>query len=503
MKQFKKIIFVFLLLIVGVFFSTEDVFAATTLSCTTTLRQGNKDLAVVTTLQKELNAVMKCGLVEDGSFGSLTLECVKDFQTIYTPSGVDGIVGPNTCKALNAEYLKTLNADNNSGNVENTSDLICSSSNNLKSGSKGQQVKYLQEKLNKIAGCNLGVDGSYESATRTCVINFQKQMGLTADGVVGTTTCNKLKEVYNNRVNVAFTKQGDSLTLECHNSLKRGTRGKNVLLLQKELNKVATCNLLEDGSFGGGTLDCVEKFQKKFVAPELIKLSETYKCTSQWCKDNGYYLKPLTESQVADGIAGASTCGKLNSEYLKDNNYIISKNVSIIRSSASSSAGQVAVATYGMVFRNYGASGDYYKIKYNDTYAYIKKTDVTTTAVVVDISNQTLKRYQNGKLKMDTIVITGNKSKSWDTPQGAFSVQSKARNLPLMNDSPVNFWVAFKGSSHGFHDANEWRGNSQFYETSPYRYINGGSHGCINMLENDAMLLYHNVGISTPVYVVE
>lgn len=492
MKKAKQLFLISLLSVIGMCFSVKETYAATTLNCTSTLSSGSKG-DQVKVLQTELNKVMNCGLTVDGSFGPATKTCVLSFQKANDLSQ-DAIVGPKTCQKLNSVYLEAISEKE--AEVEDTaSDLVCSSSMNLKSGT---QVKYLQKKLKAIMGCDLDIDGSYGPATKSCVMDFQTKVGITVDEAVGIKTCNEIKNVYNNRTNSAFLKQGNETTLECHNSLGKGKSGANVKLLQTELNKVAGCSLTVDGSFGSGTLNCVKKFQKEYVAPELITLSKKYANNNA-----GYVLKALTESNVADGIVGASTCGKLNSEYLKNNNYIISKSVSPIMKTASSSSEKLATATYGMIFKNYGAVGDWYKIKYNNAYAYVKKSDVTTSAVVVDISNQTLKRYQSGKLKMDTVVITGNKSKSWDTPQGAFKVISRTTNIPLMNDSPVNFWIAFKGSSYGFHDANEWRGNGQFYETSPYTYINGGSHGCINMLENDAMVLYANVPTDTPVYVVE
>lgn len=483
MLKKKILIFVLISLFLGIYFYNGNVLATSTLNCSNTLRYGNSGTQVKI-LQTELNEVMDCKLVVDGAFGNATKNCVISFQKNNSLTQ-DAIVGPKSCNKLNELYLKKVS--------------VSTEDETLKVGSSGTKVKDLQKKLNTIMGCNLSVDGSFGNETKTCVVDFQGKVGLSKDGVVGTKTKNKIEEVYNNRANVAFSKQGDEKTLDCHNNLRKGSYGTNVRLLQTELNKVTDCNLAVDGAFGNGTYNCVKKFQLKYVAPDLVTLSKKYEHTDK----DGYYLGALTENQIADGVVGASTCSILNSEYLKNNNYIISMEVSQIRDGTSSTSFVIAYATYGMVFKNYGTVGSYYKIKYNDSYAYIKKSDVSSSAVVVDISNQTLKRYENGKLKMDTIVITGDKNKSWDTPQGAFSILSKARNIPLMNNSPVNFWIAFKGTDYGFHDANEWRDSGQFYETSPYRYINNGSHGCINMLENDAMLLYGKVEYNTPVYVVE
>ena len=52
----------------------------------------------------------------------------------------------------------------------------------LKKGSKGKEVKQLQEAL------NIGADGIFGSGTEKVVIQFQKDNGLVADGIVGSKT---------------------------------------------------------------------------------------------------------------------------------------------------------------------------------------------------------------------------------------------------------------------------------------------------------------------------
>lgn len=62
----------------------------------------------------------------------------------------------------------------------------------LKQGSKEYLVAIIQYKLNCL-GYNCGVeDGIFGNTTKNAVINFQKAKGLTADGIVGKNTWNKL-----------------------------------------------------------------------------------------------------------------------------------------------------------------------------------------------------------------------------------------------------------------------------------------------------------------------
>ena len=63
----------------------------------------------------------------------------------------------------------------------------------LKLGSRGNEVKVLQEKL------NLKADGIFGPLTEEAVKDFQRSNGLEVDGIVGTNTLSKLKLSVNKR----------------------------------------------------------------------------------------------------------------------------------------------------------------------------------------------------------------------------------------------------------------------------------------------------------------
>ena len=67
---------------------------------------------------------------------------------------------------------------------------------NLSSGSSGNDVKWVQQGLNEMIGASLSVDGIYGNATAYAVKVFQSNYGLTADGIVGTNTTNKMLEIW-------------------------------------------------------------------------------------------------------------------------------------------------------------------------------------------------------------------------------------------------------------------------------------------------------------------
>lgn len=82
----------------------------------------------------------------------------------------------------------------------------------LKKGSKGEEVKTLQSKLNLIA------DGIFGPITEEAVKAFQKANGLTADGIVGLNTWAKLGVPSNKRnineiiVHCSATAEGKDFT---------------------------------------------------------------------------------------------------------------------------------------------------------------------------------------------------------------------------------------------------------------------------------------------------
>ena len=62
---------------------------------------------------------------------------------------------------------------------------------NLSYGSKGSEVKKLQEELNK-QGYKLDVDGIYGAKTQAAVKDYQKSSGLAVDGIAGVQTTGAL-----------------------------------------------------------------------------------------------------------------------------------------------------------------------------------------------------------------------------------------------------------------------------------------------------------------------
>ncbi|MCM1180413.1 MAG: leucine-rich repeat protein [Clostridium sp.] len=82
-------------------------------------------------------------------------------------------------------------------------------SGNLKNGSRGDSVKWVQKFLNDVRGAGLAVDGIYGSGTANAVKTFQQQNGLTADGIVGSQTTAKMLSLWRNKAAQAAIKPLD------------------------------------------------------------------------------------------------------------------------------------------------------------------------------------------------------------------------------------------------------------------------------------------------------
>ena len=122
--------------------------------------------------------------------------------------------------------------------------------------------------------------------------------------------------------------------------------------------------------------------------------------------------------------------------------------------------------------------------------------ELTTTYAEVDIDNQTLSYYQNGKCLVHTSVVTGALD-GHQTPTGFYHVENKDTDCWLSGPDYlvfVKYWVGFYGP-YGLHDSS-WRENygEDFY-------VNGGSHGCVNTPESAMKKVFDNISVGDAVVV--
>lgn len=121
--------------------------------------------------------------------------------------------------------------------------------------------------------------------------------------------------------------------------------------------------------------------------------------------------------------------------------------------------------------------------------------DYGDTYVEINLTAQHLFFYKDGKLLVESDFVSGNESRGWATPAGAYPLTYKERNATLNGEgysTPVSYWMPFNGGI-GMHDAS-WR--SSFGGTI---YKTNGSHGCINLPPSVAKTIYENISAGMPV----
>ena len=136
-------------------------------------------------LQKNLNLLGYNAGTPDGIYGNGTKDAVISFQKTYGLSA-DGIAGTNTLDAIST----TVNRKNK---------------NILSKGQVSSDVKDLQNNLISLGYLTGKADGAFGKNTENAVIAFQKEYGLTPDGLVGSATKAKIAEVLKNASTVTPT----------------------------------------------------------------------------------------------------------------------------------------------------------------------------------------------------------------------------------------------------------------------------------------------------------
>ena len=138
---------------------------------------------------------------------------------------------------------------------------------------------------------------------------------------------------------------------------------------------------------------------------------------------------------------------------------------------------------------------------YRNVAAQHGEDDIGDTYVEISIKRQHLWFYKDGKLKMQSDIVTGKLTKDRKTTVGVHRIYGKQKDRYLGTmavqgyRSFVHYWMPFNWDGQGLHDAtwrNKFGGN--IYKT-------GGSHGCVNLPYSFAGKLYDQVTIGTPVVV--
>jgi hypothetical protein len=143
-------------------------------------------------------------------------------------------------------------------------------------------------------------------------------------------------------------------------------------------------------------------------------------------------------------------------------------------------------------------------------YGYMNKK-----VVVVSLYEQAMRVYQNGKLVKAFLVTTGRPERP--SPPGTWWVEGKQSptvfkaTVPKSSpywypDTPIHFAMQYHSDGYFLHDS-WWRSDYGPDTNFPHQDSSGdsfsfdGSHGCVNIQEDNAAWLYNFVSLYTPVLV--
>ncbi|MGM0419779.1 MAG: peptidoglycan-binding protein [Bacillota bacterium] len=261
---------VFILILTSIFFASDISNAQAPFS-------PGQEGQEVKELQSKLEELSFFSVTRTGLYGEETRRAVERFQAAADLKP-DGIAGSTTLKSLS----RALN------------NIDVSQRKNLKIYTHDVDVIYLQNLLNQLGYFSSNPTGLFREVTRSAVIEFQKDNGLEADGIVGRSTwealekqqrqltaeteeANEEKEIAEEKTEPeqaeTETSSSDTDTEEVAESkpdkknldlpiIRQGDKGEAVTTLQKELKSQGLYPLPVDGTFGYQTGIAVRQFQQ-------------------------------------------------------------------------------------------------------------------------------------------------------------------------------------------------------------------------------------------------
>jgi len=201
-------------------------------------------------LQERLIELRYLTGVADGVFGEETQTALIAFQK---NNGItaDGKAGSATLRKIHGSAKAATKA---------TPTPAPSGIVTLREGDTGENVYILQAQLFELGYYTGRIDGRYTEETTVAVTRFQLANGLTADGIAGRGTQNKLSSG-------TAIPAGDDGTIEevptdTLSTLRRGDENKQVLVLQQYLLGLGYLSTQPDGQFGSATERAVKLFQE-------------------------------------------------------------------------------------------------------------------------------------------------------------------------------------------------------------------------------------------------
>ena len=221
----------------------------------------------VATIQTALTELGLYSADITGHFGEKTETAVKKFQKKYafeTNGIVDEDVFDELCKAAG---MSASGSSSSSSSSSGSGSSSASSSTLLKAGDESTAVRQLQENLTALGYYSGSITGHFGSITQEAVKKFQRQNGLSADGIVGSKTLDAISSKMSGNSSSSSGSSSSSssysaLTLDTTKTLQRYSEGDEVRKLQTMLSDLGYYSGNKTGSFGELTKEAVIAFQQ-------------------------------------------------------------------------------------------------------------------------------------------------------------------------------------------------------------------------------------------------
>lgn len=196
----------------------------------------------------------------EGNTGRDMVEC-KDYSIYY--GGIYGY-GSVDYTRTGAVISSPTNGGSSSINTSANPDAHSVPTSNLYRGSRGDGVAWTQAICNRLVGTNIGIDGQYGTNTVNAVKTFQRKYGLSADGIVGPQTRNKMIEAWNatkvvNASSISISSSSMNLTIGYNEQLSASIEPSNTtdksIRWSSSNSSVATVNNGVVNGINEGTAD--------------------------------------------------------------------------------------------------------------------------------------------------------------------------------------------------------------------------------------------------------
>ncbi|MBR5287271.1 MAG: peptidoglycan-binding protein [Clostridia bacterium] len=255
--------------------------------------------ATVKSMQTKLKALnMYTGEIT-GNAGEKTVAAIKAFQKKHGLTA-DGIAGPQTIAKIDAVYAAQ-GGSQSSSTSSSTSSSSSSTASGLKLGSTGTDVRNLQADLTTLGYYWADITGNFGAKTEAAVKSFQKDKGLTADGVAGAKTIAALANAIAKKGNTGSTSTG---SVSSGTALKLNSKGDKVSQLQRDLTTLKYYYADITGNFGAKTEAAVKAFQKdKGLTADGVAGTKTLDAIEAALKKSG------SSSNSSSGSSSSSSAG--------------------------------------------------------------------------------------------------------------------------------------------------------------------------------------------------